>query len=57
MTREERHELSSAWIDALDWQYTFQRWGDSKKAAAWAATAETLKALLLSNANDCADSQ
>ena len=48
MSYEERHKISSAWIKALEWQYTYQRWGDEQKAQRWAKRADKLKKILLS---------
>ena len=47
MSYEEHHKISSAWIEALEWQITYERWGDHEKAAKWAKKADKLKQLLL----------
>jgi hypothetical protein len=50
MSYEARHKVSSAWIRALEWQYTYERWGEREKAAKWAKRADKLKNILLSEA-------
>ena len=48
MSYEERHKISTAWIKALEWQVTYERWGEIEKAQKWAKRAAKLKAILLS---------
>lgn len=47
MSYEERHKISNAWIEALEWQYTCERWGDLESAARWERKADKLKVRLL----------
>lgn len=47
MSFEERHKISSAWIKALEWQFTYERWGEPVKAAKWQRRADKLKSILL----------
>jgi len=51
MSFEERHKISSAWIKALEWQYTYERWGDVDKAAKWQRRADKLKKILLTESD------
>lgn len=50
MSYEARHKVSSTWIEALEWQCTYERWGEREKAAKWAKRADKLKTILLSEA-------
>lgn len=52
MSYEKRHAISSAWIKALDWQYFYQRCGDSAKARLWAKRAAKLEKRVLSEDPD-----
>jgi hypothetical protein len=50
MSYEARHKISSTWIKALEWQYTYERWGEPERAAKWTKRADKLKTILLSQA-------
>ncbi len=51
MNYEERHAISTAWIKAMEWQYFYQRCGDTAKAQRWTKRAAKLEKQVLSDGN------
>jgi hypothetical protein len=48
MSYEERHAISTAWIEAMEWQLFYQRCGEITKAERWARRAAKFKMQILS---------